>query len=103
MEVGYGDGTITPLFSVEFQDGDGNAVGKDAADIIYDIEELKAIAALNTDESASITFDCPKDAKQFKVNSTFKVNGKTIQTKLELSQQIYQENRCLCYSDDFEC
>lgn len=76
MEVGYGDGTITPLFSVEFQDGDGNAVGKDAADIIYDIEELKAIAALNTDESASITFDCPKDAKQFKVNSTFKVNGK---------------------------
>ena len=76
MEVGYGDGTITPLFSVEFQDGDGNVVGKDAADIISDIEELKAIAALNTDESASITFDCPKDAKQFKVNSTFKVNGK---------------------------
>lgn len=76
MEVGYGDGTITPLFSVEFQDGDGNVVGKDAADIISDTDELKAIAALNTDESASITFDCPKDAKQFKVNSTFKVNGK---------------------------
>ena len=76
MEVGYGDGTITPLFSVEFQDGDGNVVGKDAADIISDIEELKAIAALNTDESASITFDCPKDAKQFKVNSTFNVKGK---------------------------
>ena len=76
MEVGYDGETCTPLFSIEFQDGDGNVVGKDAADIISDIEELKAIAALNTDESASITFDCPKDAKQFKVNSTFNVKGK---------------------------
>lgn len=76
MEVGYSKGTFTPQFSVEFLDGDGNVIGKDATDIVYNKDALKSIAALNIGESASITLNCTKDAKQFKVSSTFEINTK---------------------------
>ena len=82
MEVGYDDRTFSPLFSLEFQDGDGNVVGKDASDIVFDKEELKSIAALGVDESASLTFDCPEDAKQFKVSSTFEATIKSFTANL---------------------
>ena len=74
MEVGYDDHTFSPLFSVEFLDGDGNVVGKDVSDIVDDEGELKSIAVLGVGESASLTFDCPEGAKQLKVSSTFEVN-----------------------------
>ena len=75
MEVGYYGGYFEPLFSVEYQDADGNVLGKDAADLVFEEDELKAIAALNVGESATITFDCyEKDVKKFKVSSTFEVH-----------------------------
>lgn len=75
MEVGCYGGYFEPLFSVEYQDADGNVLGKDAADIVFEEDELKAIAALNVGESATITFDCDeKDVKKFKVSSTFEVH-----------------------------
>ena len=82
MEVGYDGETCTPLFSIEFQDGEGNVVGKDAADIISDIDELKAIVALGVDESATITFNSEDDAVKFKMSSTFEVNPKDDSTSV---------------------
>ena len=82
MEVGYGGETCTPLFSIEFQDGDGNVVGKDAADIVMDADELKAIVALGVDESATITFNSEDDAVKFKMSSTFEVNPKDDSTSV---------------------
>lgn len=74
MEVGYSGGTITPSFTVEFQDGDGNVLSKDETDIVFDEDELVSLAALGVGESATITFDCTDGAEQFKVVSGFKVN-----------------------------
>lgn len=74
MEVGYYGGQFTPTFSVEFQDASGNVVGKDATDIVFEEDELKAVAALAVGETATITFDCYKNADKFKVNSDFEVH-----------------------------
>lgn len=75
MKVGYSDGYFEPLFTIEFQDADGNVLNKDISDIVFDREALEAIAALNVGETATITFNCnEKDAKKFKVLSTFEVH-----------------------------
>ena len=59
-------------FSLEFQDGDGNSVGKEETGY-NNASELMTLANLNVGESASVTFDCPKGAEKFKVNSTFEL------------------------------
>lgn len=75
MEVGYSGGKFEPIFSIEFQDGDGNVISKDATSVIADEDEMKAIAALAVGETATITFDCMSEGvAQFKVNSDFEVN-----------------------------
>lgn len=74
MEVGYLGGQFTPTFSVEFQDASGNVVSKDATDIVFDEKELEAVAALAVGETATITFDCDKNADKFKVSSDFEVH-----------------------------
>ena len=80
MEVGYSDGYFEPQFTVEFQDADGNVLSKDDTDIVRDKDELKAIAALGVDETATVMFDCGKGAKQFKVGSSFEFHGEIEQT-----------------------
>ena len=81
MEVGYDDGEFEPLFTIEFRDADGNVLSKEQTSIVWDLDELKEIAALSVDETASISFDCDEpDAAQFKVGSTFEVNGEIEQT-----------------------
>ena len=77
MEVGYGDGDFEPLFSIELQDADGIVVSKDQSDIVWDDDDLKAVAALGVDESTSITFGGYLNfdgVTQFKVGSTFEVH-----------------------------
>jgi len=75
MEVGYSDGKFEPLFTIELQDADGSVVSKDQCDIVFDSDDLKEIAALGVDESATITFDAYGDGiAQFKIGSTFKVH-----------------------------
>lgn len=80
MEVGHNDGCFEPEFIVEFQDADGNVVSKDNTDIIWDSDELEIIASLGVDESATITFDCDKEACKFKISSKFKVNDEQERT-----------------------
>lgn len=80
MEVGHNDGCFEPEFIVEFQDADGNVVSKDNTDIVWDSDELEMIASLGVDESATITFDCDKKARKFKISSKFKVNGEQERT-----------------------
>ena len=78
MEVGYGDGDFEPLFSIELQDADGIVVSKDQSDIVWDEDDLKAVAALGVDESTSVTFGGLllkfDGVTQFKVGSTFEVH-----------------------------
>ena len=76
VEVGYDNGTCTPLFNIELRDGTGNIVGKDKNDIVYDRDELVAVVSLSVDESASITFSLSENkGATFKIGSSFKVNG----------------------------
>ena len=77
MEVGYTGGEFEPHFTIEFQDEDGNVVSKGKTDIVYDEEDLKAIAALGVDETATITFNLITEeckASKFKMGSTFEVH-----------------------------
>lgn len=76
MEVGFTDGRFEPQFTAEFQDGDGDVVSKDQTDIVWEEDELIAIADLRVGETATIKFDCSEDAVQFKMGSTFKVHEK---------------------------
>lgn len=75
MEVGRDDGYFEPCFTIDFQDADGNIISKDRTDIVFDREDLKAIAALGVDETASVSFDCKGEASQFKMGSTFECHG----------------------------
>ena len=102
MEVGYDGETCTPLFSIEFQDGEGNVVGKDAADIISDIDELKAIVALGVDESATITFNSEDDAVKFKMSSTFEVNPKDDSTSVVSDDGSDSEDESALSDDEGE-
>lgn len=72
MEVGYSGGNFEPHFNIEFQNADGNVVSKDQTDIVFDRDELSAIADLGCDESSTVTFQCGEGVAQFKVGSTFK-------------------------------
>lgn len=87
MEVGYSDGYAEPQFIAEFQDADGSVVSKDETNIINDQKELSAVAALEVDETASITFEVSDGASQVKVGSTFKVNGE-VESTVNLSGNI---------------
>lgn len=80
MEVGYNNGQVEPRFTVEFQNSDGNVVSKDKTDIVSDMDELNAVAALGVDETATITFECKEGATQFKMGSTFKSHGEEEKT-----------------------
>lgn len=81
MEVGYGDGRFEPEFTVEFQDADGNVVSKDNTNIVLDSDDLKMIANLGVNESATITFDCNKEEVcKFKISSKFEVHGEQERT-----------------------
>jgi len=75
MKVGYTEGEFEPHFTAEFQDPDGNVVSKDNTDIVWDRDDLVAIAALLVDESATVSFECSEEAAQFKLGSTFEVHG----------------------------
>lgn len=76
MEVGNSDGQIEPQFTIEFQDADGNIVHKDQSSIVWDDDDLIAIAALGVGETASIEFEAEGEGiTQFKMGSSFKCHG----------------------------
>ena len=79
MQIGYSGGTCEPLFSIEFQDGNGSVVAKARNEIATNQKELETLAALRVGEAATLTFKCPKETAmpaKFKMSSTFKVHTK---------------------------
>lgn len=92
MKVGYSEGYFEPLFTIEYQDEDGNVLSKDVSHIVFDREALETIAGLNVGETATLSFNCDeKNAKKFKALSTFEVH-------LEDSSNNSDSNDCT--SDD---
>lgn len=73
LEVGTKENTFMPIFTIEYQDDDSKMLSKEKCSI-SDVEELNALAALEVDETSSITFDCPEEAIKFNVSSTFEYN-----------------------------
>lgn len=90
MKVGYSDGCFEPLFTAEFQDEDGNVLSKDKTDIVWDRDDLEALAALQVDETCTLGFDVGRDnPRQVRLSSTFEVHG-------------ISQSSALNESDDFE-
>lgn len=75
MELGYSEECFEPGFYVEFLDTDGDIVGKDETSIIYDKQELRSLADLNLDETATLTFSTGSPASvSFRLGSMFLVH-----------------------------
>lgn len=105
MEVGYGDGDFEPLFSIELQDADGIVVSKDQSDIVWDDDDLKAVAALGVDESTSITFGGYLNfdgVTQFKVGSTFEVHPEKETSSSSYSSSSSSSSSSSLSSSDYD-
>lgn len=91
MKVGYSDGCFEPLFTAEFQDEDGNVLSKDKTDIVWDRDDLEALAALQVDETCTLGFDVGRDnPSQVKITSTFEVHGGS--SSYSSNYDIYDDN-----------
>lgn len=92
VEVGYLDGKIEPGFNVEFLDSDGDVLCSDKSNIVYDIDELKAIVALAVGESTSISFEVnEKKVSSFRVSSTFEYHKPESTSVISSARSIYDE------------
>lgn len=88
MEVGIKNGCILPTFIAQFQDGDGTILSTNETDFSSDLQEIKTVAALEVNQSATVTFSVSsEDASQVKISSKFQYYGE-IEKTVNLSGAI---------------
>lgn len=72
IPLGYGAYHAEPGMEIEFLDKDKDIVSTDNTDIIWDMDDLESLVALNVGETASIPFSTDKKRiKSFRIKSTF--------------------------------